>query len=131
MKIVMISLAASICMVASPALAGSQAGYNVSQEGRVTVYRGATSALNYDAIATLQAQKLQAEAIASQERIARAQIAASERQSARDARLENQRQRLDRAIFVDRPSRVFGTNRGSSRRFGGQRFINPIGSTRF
>jgi len=131
MKLVMISLAASLCMVASPALAGSQSGYNVSQENRVTVYRGQSSSLNFNAIATLQAQKLQAESLASQERIARAQIAASERQSAREADLERRRLRLDRSIFVDRPSRIFGTNRGSSRRFGGQRFINPIGSTRF
>ena len=131
MKLVMISLAASLCMVASPAFAGNQAGYNVTQQNSVIVYRGQATNLNYNAIATLQAQKLQAESLASQERIARAQIAANERQSAREAELESRRQRLDRAIFVDRPSRIFGNNRGSSRRFGGQRFINPIGSTRF
>jgi len=131
MKLVMISLAATLCFAATPAYAGPHdAGINVTQQGRVLVYRGQQNTLNYNAIATLQAQKLQAQNIAAQERIARAQIAANERESKRRAEIADRRLRLDRDIYINRPSRVFGTNRGS-RRFGNPRLIAPVGRSNF
>ncbi len=131
MKQIMIGLAATLCLTSTPALAGQHnAGINVMQQNRVLMYRGAPQTLNYNAIATLRGQKLQAQNIASQERIARAQIAANERDSQRRADIANRRIRLDRDIYVHRPSRVFGTNRGS-RRLNSQRFIAPIGRSGF
>lgn len=107
--IMAVSLSSTAALSAN---ANNGAGFHVSHECCVSVYRGVPLQIDHKAVASYKALELQEQKIANQNRLAHAQLKSQNN-------LAQQRLDLDRRIAFT-PNNIY-SQRGS--RFGGQRFV--------